>query len=187
MNDQEDDPDPDETVLGAVSRLTGEKPSVFLRDSDAEQAAPVNVALKSNGPQCFPKGRGNYQLLGEIARGGMGIVLKGRDTDLGREVAVKVLNEKLLKNVSVVQRFVEEAQIGGQLQHPGIVPVYELGMMDDERPYFAMKLIKGRTLAELLTKRKEVTEDRRRLSQINEYRPSNTPAPSTPVPASFAP
>ena len=51
-----------------------------------------------------------------------------------------------------MQRFVEEAQIGGQLQHPGIVPVYELGLMADERPYFTMKLVKGRTLATLLAR-----------------------------------
>ena len=47
----------------------------------------------------------------------------------------------------VVQRFVEEAQIGGQLQHPGVVPVYGLGIQSDGRPYFAMKLVKGKTLA----------------------------------------
>ena len=50
----------------------------------------------------------------------------------------------------LIRRFLEEAQIGGQLQHPGIVPVYELGAFADGRPYFAMKLVKGRTLAELL-------------------------------------
>ena len=50
----------------------------------------------------------------------------------------------------MVRRFVEEAQIAGQLQHPGIVPVYELGTLADGRPYFAMKLVKGRTLADLL-------------------------------------
>ena len=52
----------------------------------------------------------------------------------------------------LVRRFVEEAQIGGQLQHPGIVPVYELGTFADSRPYFTMKLVKGRTLAALLAR-----------------------------------
>ena len=52
----------------------------------------------------------------------------------------------------LVRRFVEEAQIGGQLQHPGIVPVYELGTFADRRPYFTMKLVKGRTLAALLAR-----------------------------------
>ncbi len=50
----------------------------------------------------------------------------------------------------VIQRFVEEAQIGGQLQHPGIAcPIYELGQFKDKRPFFAMKLVKGQTLSEV--------------------------------------
>src|SRR5262249_53333052 len=53
----------------------------------------------------------------------------------------------------LLQRFVEEAQIAGQLQHPGVVPVYELGHFPDKRPYFTMKLVKGRTLAALLAER----------------------------------
>ncbi len=96
---------------------------------------------------------GRYQLQGEIARGGMGAVIKGRDVDLGRDLAIKVLLESHRRNPQVVRRFVEEAQIGGQLQHPGIVPVYELGTCADRRPYFAMKLVKGRTLASLLQAR----------------------------------
>ena len=87
------------------------------------------------------------QLLGEIARGGMGAVLKGRDPDLGRDLAVKVLLDDHRDDPDLVRRFVEEAQIGGQLQHPGIVPVYELGTFADRRPFFTMKLVKGRTLA----------------------------------------
>ena len=59
----------------------------------------------------------------------MGVVLKGRDVDLGRDLAVKVLLEKHRDRPEMVRRFVEEAQIGGQLQHPGIVPVYELGRL----------------------------------------------------------
>ena len=80
----------------------------------------------------------------------MGAVLKGRDVDLGRDLAVKVLLEEHRDNPEMVRRFVEEAQIGGQLQHPGIVPVYELGRLADGRLYFAMKLVQGRTLAALL-------------------------------------
>ena len=57
-------------------------------------------------------------------------------------------------NSDMVRRFVEEAQIGGQLQHPGIVPIYELGTFADRRPFFAMKLVKGDTLAQLLGARK---------------------------------
>ncbi len=93
---------------------------------------------------------GRYQVVGEIARGGIGVVLKGRDVDLGRDVAMKVLRDEYALSDDVLHRFVEEAQIGGQLQHPGIVPVYELGLRDDRRPFFTMKLVKGHTLATVL-------------------------------------
>jgi serine/threonine-protein kinase len=92
----------------------------------------------------------------------MGVVLKGRDVDLGRDVAVKVLLEKHRDSPELVRRFVEEAQIAGQLQHPGIVPVYELGRLPDARLYIAMKLIRGRTLAALLDGRADAAEDRPR-------------------------
>jgi len=105
-------------------------------------------------------GRERYQFLGEIARGGMGAVLKGRDTDLGRDLAVKVLLDRHKDNPGLIRRFIEEAQIGGQLQHPGIVPVYELGCFDDRRPFFTMKLVKGHTLAALLARRPDPAHDR---------------------------
>jgi serine/threonine-protein kinase len=100
-----------------------------------------------------PEQTGNrYQLQGEIARGGMGAVLRGRDVDLGRDLAVKVLLEKHVHRPEVARRFIEEAQIGGQLQHPGVVPVYDIGRFG-ERPFFTMKLVKGQTFAALLAER----------------------------------
>jgi serine/threonine-protein kinase len=83
----------------------------------------------------------------------MGAVLRGRDPRLGRELAVKVLLEEHRGDPALVQRFLEEAQVGGQLQHPGVAPVYDTGALADGRPYFAMKLVKGRTLADLLAAR----------------------------------
>ena len=94
-----------------------------------------------------------YELLGEIARGGMGAVLRARDRDLGRELAVKVLHEGRCHDASLLRRFLAEARITGQLQHPGIPPVHGLGTLPDGRPFFAMKLIKGRTLSDLLGER----------------------------------
>jgi serine/threonine-protein kinase len=109
-----------------------------------------------------------YSVVGEIARGGVGIVLKSHDRELSRDVAVKVLRDEYASQPEVLERFVEEAQIGGQLQHPGIVPVYGLGVKDDGRPYFAMKLIQGRTLGEILDARADPKEHRRRLLGIFE-------------------
>lgn len=109
-----------------------------------------------------------YQLHGEVARGGMGAILKGRDVDLGRNLAVKVLLEEHRHKPEVVSRFIEEAQIGGQLQHPGIAPVYELGQLPDERPFFSMKFVKGKTLAVILAERTDPKQDRAKLLGIFE-------------------
>ena len=89
----------------------------------------------------------------------MGAVFKGRDPDLGRDLAVKVLLDAHKDKPELVRRFVEEAQIGGQLQHPGVVLVYELGNFGDCRPNFTMKLVKGQTLSELLSERKSPVDD----------------------------
>jgi len=163
-----DDPHPQRSVLQLLGQKTALASKVLLPDSDSEHGGSPLVAPGSDAAKLVPQGRGNYQLLGEIARGGMGVILKGHDTDLGRDVAVKVLDQELAKRPAVVQRFVEEAQIGGQLQHPGIVPVYELGLMAGDVPYFTMKLVKGRTLAALLLLRKDSAEDRGRLLAIFE-------------------
>jgi serine/threonine-protein kinase len=127
---------------------------------------PVVLPRPSDGPDRSPTGR--YEILGEIARGGMGAVLKGRDHELGRDLAVKVLLADHRDRPSMVRRFVEEAQIGGQLQHPAIVPVYDLGVLPDRRPFFAMKLVRGRTLAALLEARDGPEHDRPRLLGIFE-------------------
>ncbi|HEV3164911.1 MAG TPA: protein kinase, partial [Isosphaeraceae bacterium] len=146
-------------VLETLAHSIGSIPRVLLPDTEANHDATAVVKpLSSEMPS--PAERGDrYQLFGEIARGGMGAILKGRDADLGRDLAFKVLLESHQGKPDLLRRFVEEAQIGGQLQHPGIVPVYELGTFNDQRPYFTMKLVKGRTLASLLHARKTPDDD----------------------------
>jgi serine/threonine-protein kinase len=149
-------------ALASLAATVGPLPRVLLRDTDAGPEPPLVRPASTELPD--PADRPiRLQLLGEIARGGMGAILKGRDTDLGRDLAVKVLLEVHRDRPEMVHRFIEEAQIGGQLQHPGIVPVYELGAFADRRPYFAMKLVKGRTLADLLAARTDPAQDRPRL------------------------
>ena len=137
--------------------------SILLRMQEQGQTAP-RVSLKDTERSAEATER--YEILGEIARGGVGLVHRGRDNDIGRDVALKVLLDEHLKSPELVQRFVEEAQIGGQLQHPGIVPVYELGMRSDRRPYFAMKLVKGDTLAARLAQRADPADGRRALLAV---------------------
>jgi len=156
------------SVLQSIAARTGKIAKVLLSDEGSQHGPSPVIAPGASATGSMPAGRGNYQLVGEIARGGMGVILKGHDTDLGRDVALKVLDPELAQDPAVVQRFIEEAQIGGQLQHPGIVPVYELGLMADERPYFTMKLVKGRTLAALLQQRRSPADERGRLLAIFE-------------------
>src|SRR5882724_11222270 len=70
---------------------------------------------------------GRYEIREEIARGGMGVVYRATDTTLGREVAVKVLQDRFESGSAAARRFVGEARIAGQLQHPGIPAVHDLG------------------------------------------------------------
>ncbi len=92
-----------------------------------------------------------YELQEEIARGGQGIVFTARDHILHRDVAIKTLREGHSPQSAASKRFLDEARITGQLQHPGIPPIHDLGALPDGRPFLAMKLIRGRTLAEALS------------------------------------
>ncbi|MCS7470618.1 protein kinase, partial [Stieleria sp. ICT_E10.1] len=146
------------SVLRSMEKTVASVPHVVLKSSGDE--GPIVRVRSSEVDQTWNHVNGRYRLDGEIARGGMGAILKGRDTDLGRDLAVKVLLKEHRDNPETVKRFIEEAQIGGQLQHPGIAPVYELGQFHDERPFFTMKLIKGKTFAALLAERQSVDDDR---------------------------
>jgi WD40 repeat protein len=109
-------------------------------------ADPPRAAAGVDAPPGVP----GFELLDEVGRGGMGIVYRARDLALDREVAVKVLQEKYGPGTAIAVRFVEEARITAQLQHPGVPAVYQVGALADGRPFLAMKLIKGQTLDALL-------------------------------------
>jgi serine/threonine-protein kinase len=96
---------------------------------------------------------GRYQIVGVIAQGRQAVVYHATDLAIGREVVVKVLREAAPAGPVTVGRFIEEAQITGQLQHPGIPPLHDVGTLPDGRPFLVMKLIKGRTLDAILEER----------------------------------
>jgi serine/threonine-protein kinase len=156
------------SVLASLAESVGGLPRVSLRDTDpGEEPSPLVKPGSSEMP--FQEDRsGRYQLLGEIARGGMGAVLRGRDGDIGRDLAIKVLLGVHKDKPELIRRFVEEAQIGGQLQHPGVVPIYDVGTFADRRPFFTMKLVKGQTLAHLLQGRKDPADGLPRFLSIFE-------------------
>lgn len=151
-------------VLAELAATVGPVPRVVLRYTDETEPDVIRPADPTGVEASI-----RFRIDGEIARGGMGAVLKGRDPDLGRDVAVKVLRDDLGDRPEMVRRFIEEAQIGGQLQHPGIVPVYELGVFADRRPFFAMKLVNGQTLAALLAGRTSPSEGLPRFLGIFEH------------------
>ena len=92
-------------------------------------------------------GTTKYRLLEEIATGGMGTVYRAEDTELDREVAIKVLNTAEA-SPDLAKRMVREAQIIARLEHPGIVPVHDVGLLADGRVFYAMKLVRGSRLDE---------------------------------------
>ena len=142
---------------GLLGWLRGDK-----RAEDSGRTAAVKVHNEVSGP--IPVGapldmaarklttdvtvRYNYK--GEIARGGMGSIRKVFDENLQRTVAMKVAFAEHRSDPKVMQRFAEEAQIMGQLEHPNIVPVHDFGE-DDGTKFFTMLFVRGKTLTELLT------------------------------------
>ena len=92
---------------------------------------------------------GKYEILGELGRGGFATVYRAKDTTLGREVALKLLDPSRTWELGFVERFYQEARIAAQLKHPNIITVYEIGEIDGQL-FIAMELADEGTLAELL-------------------------------------
>ena len=117
------------------------------------ESYPITVVFRPRqAPEITAKvtSPADFELGEQLGRGGMGVVYRARDLALQRDVAMKILRENIATDSRTAKRFVEEARITGQLQHPGIPAVYQVGKMPDGRPFLALKLIRGRTLDALL-------------------------------------
>ena len=145
------------SVIARVKELLGFEPGIQLRSLTTESAVGLTPG----------EVEGKYVIEREIGKGGMGKVLLAFDRDLRRRVAVKVILPHIAKSREHLARFVEEAQITGQLEHPGIPPVHEIAMNKQKEIFFSMKLLKGRTLKEII---RDLhigrTETRERFSRI---------------------
>ena len=86
---------------------------------------------------------GRYKVLRAFAKGGLGQVSVAHDAEINRDVALKELQDKFLENTDLVERFKMEAEITGRLEHPGVVPVYGQGAMDNGNPYYVMRFVRG--------------------------------------------
>ncbi|MDP6932339.1 MAG: serine/threonine-protein kinase, partial [Myxococcota bacterium] len=112
----------------------------------AEVTIPVAPPQRIHGPDVSTR----YQDLGVLGSGGMGVVRRVFDRDLNRMLAMKILRPELMKRPRVVKRFLDEAQATAQLEHPSIVPIYDVGLFPDKRPYFTMMELQGRTLLDVI-------------------------------------
>lgn len=124
--------------FGSFPDLFDENTSDWSEDDEPSGSAGV-----------LPRDCGDYELLTELGRGGMGVVYKARQKSLDRIVALKMVLRGDLASSLDLARFRAEAEAAAQLHHPHIVPLYEVGEIDG-RPFFSMKLIEGTTLARRL-------------------------------------
>lgn len=138
-----------------------EKDGPSRTQTDLVSGSPVTPsAVRTSRPEnaldALPiRSRDRYELLGEHAHGGLGRILRARDRDLGRPLAIKEIKSP---DGATVERFVREALITASLEHPAIVPVHEAGRWETGEPFFAMKMVSGRTLKEAVRERKTVAE-----------------------------
>ncbi len=137
----------------ALARELGIDRDVQLTDD----SRPTAWEQQGGGDQEFSDQEtdlGRFQMLGELGRGGMGRVLAAKDPELRRIVAVKVIIDPARVTEAQLARFLAEAQITSQLEHPNIVPVYDMGVTAEGEIYFVMRKVEGVSLAQVLTELK---------------------------------
>src|SRR4051812_2118497 len=141
------------STLAGPTQTSDSRPSIIRRD-ELEPGAPIASPVAPTLPIQVRDPR-RYEFLGEHGRGGLGRVSRAHDRELGRDVAIK---ELLSRSTPNEVRFLREVLITARLEHPGIVPIHEAGRWSDGTPFYAMKLVAGRPLRELLAERATVAE-----------------------------
>ena len=133
-------PDLNVPLPGTLTQASGERPP------SSGNVATARAPLTGRVDALAIVDREYYEVLAEFGRGGLGRVLRARDLRTGRIVAIK---EVLRSSPSLLARFAREAIVTANLQHPAIIPVYEVGRWPSGEPFYAMKLVAGRSLADV--------------------------------------
>jgi len=145
---EETSADSDETSHEMLETMLSHPSAVFELDPQGRLLSG-GVDLRSFGEEAplpaIRQGKHRYQVLKLIGRGGMGDVYLAYDRDLRRRVALKTIRQSAQRS-----RFMEEAQILGQLEHPNVVPIHELGLTSEQSPFCSMRYVRGRTLEEII-------------------------------------
>jgi serine/threonine-protein kinase len=156
--------DPERSLAAVLPAEPGQKPAepgaagdadadATLLKSSLNRIAGVKAWNKADRPDAVgtPTSSGlRFRILRLLARGGLGEVFIAHDEELHREVALKAIQRESATSADSRSRFLLEAEVTGRLEHPGIVPVYGLGLDADGRPFYAMRFIRGESLKEAI-------------------------------------
>jgi serine/threonine-protein kinase len=162
-------------VAGASRELQAEVTQLVAETMDYAPDSQATIGFQGDPPPddrstLGPSSR--FRVLRPHARGGLGQVYVARDNELGRQVALKEIRADMSANPELRLRFVLEAEINGNLEHPGIVPVYGLGTYPDGRPFYAMRFIEGDSLKQAIERFQHARNSSDATTKLN--RPFNT-------------
>jgi len=173
-------PQPTTSILGVASSLVHEASTMSPSDQPRSPHDQPTAAVFGQDPSATPGASepariryfGDYEITREIARGGMGVVFLARQISLNRPVALKMILAGQLANDTDVKRFYTEAEAAANLDHPGIVPIFEVGQHEGQH-YFSMGFVEGQSLSQRLAEgplpSREAAETIRRVSDAIEY------------------
>lgn len=165
----------DKASIGDIA--LGDAPDSFFQsiaNTDTQIMSPVQAAAEIDESQIVPavaEHPGRYEMIRDFAKGGMGKITLVHDTHLGRDIALKQLLQRnilpetrpgapttAILTIPIIARFLQEARVTGQLEHPSIIPVYELGYREDGSLYYTMKLIRGQSMHDVLKDCKDIRD-----------------------------